>query len=155
MDPLGVSPTVRHLSGRLRPSVLAFPARPYEGLFCSSLGILFTSNMFPMPGHAFNHHQYPFPFTLDRYWAIIRLLTLSGASPVVVKPRFCLLSHNPLRDGFCSCLRDCFTSTNLPVPICAFKHYPHCLSFAFNAHWTLLGALQLSHTSLLGPNPVS
>ena len=92
----------------------------------------------PVPIHAFNHLPYPFPFTLDGYWTLVRPLTLTGASPVVADPLFSLPSHNLLRDGFCPSRREYFTSTDLPVPIYAFKHHSYPFLFPFNAYWTLL-----------------
>ena len=75
--------------------------------------VRFTSDVLPVPAHAFNHPSHPVPFTLDGCWTLIRPLTLSGASPLVANPLFSLPSHNPPRVQFHFPLKDGFSSTDL------------------------------------------
>ena len=85
-----------HLGGP-RHSALAPLPRPSEGLILLLFEGPFHINRPPLPLHAFNHLPYPFPFTLDGYWTLVRPLTLKGASPVVAHPLFSLPHTSPER----------------------------------------------------------
>ena len=116
------------------------PPRPsHRGVYFDAvIGVHFTSTVLLVPNHAFNHPLYPFPFTPDGYWALVRPVTLSGASPMAGDPLFYLPTHRPVR--------------NRSVQLFAFKQYLYLFT-ASNTCWTLLGPLTSSHTHPVVPDP--
>ena len=138
---------------------LCFPSRhlthPSEqGQICPSLRDCFTLTALPVPVHAFNHLPYSFVVTPDKYRTLIRLLTLSGASPIGPGPLLSLPSHNPLRDGFCPPLRrtDSAPMTSPHTHMCLQTPFKSFL-LSLDAYWILSGPLPPSDTFMVGPAP--
>ena len=144
-----------HLTGGPRRSVLASLLKLSEALVLLLFWVGFVSNVLLLPAHALNHYPCPFTFTLDGYWTLVGLLTLSGTSPIGADPLFSLPRTTLERRVLTLFQGIVHHSTVLPVPIGTFKHPPYHFSLSFNAYWTLVGSLPLSHTPLVGPDSLS